>query len=427
MKIRRILATAVAAAVTAPALLLSVAPAFADDKPTAQTQHKPSVAELEKAAAAAKTAYDEAVAAEAAAFAAFKGLDDTSPLALAAKAARAAAEAAATAKTEADQASADAKAAVDGLPETATDAERAAAATALAKAEAAAAAAGEAKVTADAKSVAADDARVEERIGAARALTLARGVTKEALAAKTAADEALAKAKELVGGDYSDTCLRQAKLTTVITGMPSTVVAGKKVYFTFRVTNGTGKTMDQLIPSVYIRVTSRSGHKLLDYLVHLQRWSAASSTWKNVDVEHYMEKIKPLKAGAQVDVRMRFTIDASAPASTGATQVAGNYWNTDGTCGRSASSSGPDFAIAVAGTKLGKPGRTDPAEPGATKPRTSDVKPRSGTSAGPVNGSLAATGSSSAPSQLALASGAALVVGAGAMFVVRRRKAGAHV
>ncbi|WP_393059113.1 peptidase [Streptomyces sp. LN549] len=425
MKIRRILATAVAAAVTTPALLLSVTPAFADDKPAAQTQHKPSVAELEKAAAAAKTAYDDAVAAEATTLAALKViLSDTTPLALAAKAAKAAADDAATAKTEADRAAADARAAVDGLPETATDAERTAAATALAKAAAAAAAAAEAKAAADAKAVEADDARDDERVGAARALSLAREVTKEALAARTAADEALAKAKELHGGDYLDTCVLETELTTVITGLPSTVVAGKRVDFTFRVTNGTGKAIDRLFPSVYIRATSRSGHKPLDHLVHLQRWSAAASKWKNVDVEHYMEKISPLKAGAHVDVKMRFTIDASAPAGNGATLVSGSYWNVDGTCGTTANTHGPDFVIATAGSKPGKPGH---AKPGATEPNTSDLTPQSGSSAGPVNGSLAATGSSAEPSQLALASGAALVIGAGAMFVVRRRKAGSRL
>ncbi|MFC9204068.1 LAETG motif-containing sortase-dependent surface protein [[Kitasatospora] papulosa] len=40
---------------------------------------------------------------------------------------------------------------------------------------------------------------------------------------------------------------------------------------------------------------------------------------------------------------------------------------------------------------------------------------------------MAATGTSDATSQLALASGAALAIGAGAVFVVRRRKAGSHV
>ncbi|MHC3464697.1 peptidase, partial [Streptomyces flavovirens] len=77
-----ILATAVATAVTPPVVLLSVTPAFADTKPAAQTQKKPTVAELEKAAKAAQKAYDDAVAAEDVAYAAVEeATTDTTPLA----------------------------------------------------------------------------------------------------------------------------------------------------------------------------------------------------------------------------------------------------------------------------------------------------------------------------------------------------------
>ncbi|MFC9247204.1 LAETG motif-containing sortase-dependent surface protein [Streptomyces sp. NPDC057136] len=425
MKIRRILATAVAAAVTTPVLLLSVTPAFADDKPAAQTQEKPSIAELELAAAAAKAVYDDAVAAESAAYAALEALQsDTAPLAVAAKAAEAAAVEAATAKTDADQAVVDAKAAVDALPETATEEEKTAAATTLTEAEAAAAAAGEAKTAADAAVVEALDARDDERVAAARALDQAQKATEAALADRTAADEALAKAKEEEAeeGEDDEDCVPEAKLTTVVTGLPSTVVAGTKVNFNLRVTNGTDKTMDEVLPFAYVHATDRSGLNDIDDLVHLQWSSASSSKWKTVDNEHYMDAISPLKAGAHADVKMRLTIDASAPAGNGITFVAGDYFNDNGTCGGNPDLEGYEFLIAAAGSK---PGKVDDAKP-TTEPTTSDLKPQSGASASPVSGSLAATGSSSATSQLALASGAALAIGAGAVFVVRRRKAGSH-
>ncbi|MFD5040738.1 LPXTG cell wall anchor domain-containing protein [Streptomyces sp. NPDC058377] len=424
MKIRRILATAVAAAVTTPAVLLSVTPAFADGKPAAQTQEKPSVAELEKAAAAAQAAYDEAVAAESAAEAALEEtLSDSFDLALAVTAAETAAAEAATAKTDADQAVVDAETAVAALPETATDEEKAAAATALAEAKAAAEAATEVKAAADAKVKAAVDARDDARVAAARVLGTAQKATEQALADKTAADAALAKAKEeeAEGGEEDDTCVPEAKLTTVVTGLPSTVVAGTKVDFRLRVTNGTEKTMDEVFPFVYAHATDRSGLNDLDDLVHLQWSSASSSTWKNVDNENYIEKISPLKAGAHADVKLRLTVDAKAPAGNGVTFVAGDYWNADGSCGGSPDLEGYEFMIAAAGSD---PGKVDDAKPGTSKPNTPDVKPQTGTSATPVSGSLAATGSST--SQLALASGAALAIGAGAVFVVRRRKAGSH-
>ncbi|MGW4233612.1 LAETG motif-containing sortase-dependent surface protein [Streptomyces sp. NPDC004980] len=424
MKIRRILATAVAAAVTTPVLLLSVTPAFADDKPAAQTQEKKqSIAELEKAAAAAQAVYDDAVAAESAAKAALIATgSDTFPLTVAAKAAEVVAAEAATAKTAADQAVVDAKAIVDGLPDTATEEEKTAAATALTEAEAAAVTADEAKTAADAAVVTAWDARDDARVDAARALGQAKEATKAALADKTAADEALAEAKEEAEEEGED-CVPEAKLTTVVTGLPSTVVAGTKVNFKLRVTNGTERTMDEVLPFAYVHATDGSGLNELDDLVKLQWLSGSSSKWKTVDNEHYMDAISPLKAGAHADIKMRLAIDASAPAGNGITFVAGDYFNDNGTCGGSPDLEGYEFLIAAAGSK---PGKVDDAKPGATKPNTSDLKPQSGTSASPVNGSLAATGSSSATSQLALASGAALAIGAGAVFVVRRRKAGSH-
>ncbi|MEU9200815.1 peptidase [Streptomyces sp. NPDC048332] len=428
MTIRRTLATAVAAAVTTPVLLLSAAPAFADAKPPAQTQQKPSIAELELAAAAAKVAYDDAVAAEDAALDALKALGaDTHPLVVAHKAAKAAAADAATAKAAADQAVVDAQALLDGLPETATEAERTAAETALTEAEGAAVTAGEAKSAADVTYAEAGDAWSDARIAAARLIGEAQEVTRQALADLTAADEALARAKKEAEEDKEDEeceSVPEARLTTVITGLPTTVVAGTKVDFNLRVTNGTDRTMDEVLPFAYVHATDGSGLDSIDDLVRVQWSSGSSSTWKTVDNKHYIDAISPLKAGAHVDVKMRLTVDASAPAGNGVTFVAGDYVNDDGTCGGNPDLEGYEFMIAAAGSK---PGRTDDAKPGKTRPNTSDINTQTGTSASPVSGTLAATGASSATSRLALASGAAVAVGAGAMFAVRRRRAGAHV
>ncbi|MFD9288634.1 LAETG motif-containing sortase-dependent surface protein [Streptomyces sp. NPDC060030] len=425
MKIRRILATAVAAAVTTPALVLSVTPAFADAKPASQTQEKPSIAELEKAAAAAKAVYDDALAAQEAAYAVVEVvMSDTNPLALAAAEAKTEADAGAAAKTAADQAVVDAQADVDALTDESTDDERALAQKALAEAKSAAETADTVKTAADTKLEEAQKVRDDERVDALRTLHLAKEATKAALADKKAADEALAKAKDDAAeeGEDDEDCVPEPKLTTVVTGLPSTVVAGTKVNFKLRVTNGTDKTMDEVYPFAYVHATDKSGLNSLDDQVHVQWSSGSSSKWENVDNENYMDPISSLKGGAHVDVKMRLTIDASAPAGNGVTFVAGDYWNDNGSCGGSPDLEGYEFLIAAAGTK---PGKVEDAKPGPTKPNTSDVKPQSGSSSTPV-GSLAATGSSDATSQLALASGAALAIGAGAVFVVRRRRAGSH-
>ncbi|MFF5725126.1 LAETG motif-containing sortase-dependent surface protein [[Kitasatospora] papulosa] len=404
--------------------MLSVTPAFADEKPASQTQEKPSIAELEKAAAAAKAVYDDAVAAEKAAYAAIEVvMSDTTPLALAAAKAKTAADAADAAKTAADQAVVDAQAVVDDLTDEDTAEVKEAAQAALTKAQADAVAADAAKTAADTELEEADKARDDERVDAARTLHLAKEATKAALADKEAADEALAKAKEEAAeeGEEDEDCVPEPKLTTVVTGLPSTVVAGTKVDFKLRVTNGTDKTMDEVFPFAYVHATDKSGLNDLDDLVHLQWSSGSSSKWQNVDNENYMDPISSLKGGAHVDVKMRLAIDASAPAGNGVTFVAGDYWNDNGSCGGSPDLEGYEFLIAAKGSKPVK----GEATPGPVKPNTPDVKPQSGSST-PV-GSLAATGSSDATSQLALASGAALAIGAGAVFFVRRRKAGSHV
>ncbi|NEA43840.1 peptidase, partial [Streptomyces sp. SID11385] len=146
MKIRTVLGVGVAASVTLPVLLLAGAPAFAEGGSVAQAQKQPGVAELRKAAEAAQAVYDEAVGTEKSAREALEVvLADSNPLAVAAADAVSAAKEADAAKASADQAVVDAQAAVDALPETATDEERDAAGSKLADAKSAAATAAEAK------------------------------------------------------------------------------------------------------------------------------------------------------------------------------------------------------------------------------------------------------------------------------------------
>ncbi|MFI9586013.1 LAETG motif-containing sortase-dependent surface protein [Streptomyces sp. NPDC052236] len=414
MNLRRILATAAAAAVTTPLVLLSATPAFADAKPTAQAQQsKPTIPQLEKAAAEAQKAYDDAVLAEKAAKKILdEALSDTAPTAIAAAAANKEAAAAAAAKTAADQAVTAAKAALAALPATAAEEEKAAAQKAVTETEAAAKTAGETKIAADAKATAANKAADDARAAASKQYGLAQQATKDALAAKTAADKALADAKEEPGGGD---CVPEAKLTTVVTGLPAKVVAGAWVKFQLRVTNGTDTTMDEVAPYASLHATDKSGLKVIDDLLKLQWSSATSTTWKDAGKDNYLGDITPLKAGAHSDIKLRLKVDASAPAGDGVAFVAADYFNDDDTCGGSPDLAMYEFQIQAAGSD---PGKTPEPEPTTAAPT-----PQGGTSELPVNGTLANTGSSSAMPQLALAAGAAVVLGAGAVFVVRRRKA----
>ncbi|MFB7972490.1 LAETG motif-containing sortase-dependent surface protein [Streptomyces rubiginosohelvolus] len=439
MKIRRVLATAVALAVTTPAALLSVSPAYADAKPAAQTQEKqskPTIEELKEAAAEAQKAYDKAVEAEAAGRVEVdKALDDlsevdgTHPLAVASAAARQAAKDAAAAKTAADQAVTEAKAALDALPETATEEERTAAETALSEAEATATTAATTKTAADAAAAEAREKLDDARIAAVRAYGVLQKALEDARAAKTAADAALAKAikeAEEGEGEEGEDCEPELDLTSKVTGLPDKLVAGTSTDFSLRVTNGSDRHMDEVLAFVSVHATDKSGLKDTGKFFRLQ-WSTKSAPkWQNAEADDYIDGVGALKPGAHADVKLRLTLDKATPAGNGVAFFAADFFNEDGSCGGAPDLDMYEFDVKAAGSK---PGKTEDVKPSTTpRPGNTGTTPQGSASGTPAstgtNGSLAATGSSSATTSIALAGGAAVLLGAAAVFVVRRRKTG---
>ncbi|MEU6838400.1 LAETG motif-containing sortase-dependent surface protein [Streptomyces rubiginosohelvolus] len=439
MKIRRVLATAVALAVTTPAALLSVSPAYADAKPAPQTQEKqskPTIEELKEAAAEAQKAYDKAVEAEAAGRVEVdKALDDlsevdgTHPLAVASAAARQAAKDAAAAKTAADQAVTEAKAALDALPETATEEERTAAETALSEAEATATTAATTKTAADAAAAEAREKLDDARIAAGRAYGVLQKALEDARAVKTAADAALAKAikeAEEGEGEEGEDCEPELDLTSKVTGLPDKLVAGTSTDFSLRVTNGSDRHMDEVLAFVSVHATDKSGLKDTGKFFRLQ-WSTKSAPkWQNAEPDDYIDGVGALKPGAHADVKLRLTLDKATPAGNGVAFFAADFFNEDGSCGGAPDLDMYEFDVKAAGSK---PGKTEDVKPSTTpRPGNTGTTPQGSASGTPAstgtNGSLAATGSSSATTSIALAGGAAVLLGAAAVFVVRRRKTG---
>ncbi|MFJ3580046.1 LAETG motif-containing sortase-dependent surface protein [Streptomyces rubiginosohelvolus] len=440
MKIRRVLATAVALAVTTPAALLSVSPAYADAKPAAQTQEKqskPTIEELEEAAAEAQKAYDKAAEAKAAGYAELeKTLGDlteaggTHPLAVASAAAKQAAKDAAAAKTAADQAVTDAQAALDALPEDATEEEKAAAATALSEARTTAATAATTKTAADTAAAEAGEKLTDARIAAARAYGVLDKAAEDALAVKVAADAALAKAikeaEEGEEGEEGGDCEPELDLTSKVTGLPDKLVAGTSADFSLRVTNGSDQHMDKVLAFVSIHATDKSGLKDTEKFFRLQ-WSTKSAPkWQNADADDYIDGVGALKPGAHADVKLRLTLDKATPAGNGVAFFAADFFNEDGSCGGAPDLDMYEFDVKAAGSK---PGKTEDVKPSTTpRPGNTGTTPQGSASGTPAstgtNGSLAATGSSSATTPIALAGGAAVLLGAAAVFVARRRKTG---
>ncbi|MEU9102405.1 LPXTG cell wall anchor domain-containing protein [Streptomyces sp. NPDC048361] len=414
MNIRRILATTVAAAVTAPAVLLSVSPASAAEARPAAPSQKSTYAELEKAAADATKAYDTAVQADSDQQALLdKLMRDDAPEAKPFRDAVAATEKAGTAKEAADKAVTEAKAKLTELPATASPQEKAAAQKAVTDAEATAKEATAALKTADAKKKSEQRALEDLRIDALRKGNAASKAKKDAEKAKKDADAALKAAGE---------CVWQTGVSSELKGLPAEVVAGTTVDFSFRVSNGTARVVD-LNPLFFVH-TAQGKAQWLD-----------GTVWKELpDEPSIVAPAKGVKGGSTIEVKVRLTVDAKAKAGKGDALIAGNASDAYNPC-ILGPMKGYTFKVLPAGSKPA--GDTAKPQPVEDKDRpTPPAKPAAGGStptaqggaaATPVTatsatGALAATGSSSAMPQLALAGGAALVLGAGAVVVTRRRK-----
>jgi colicin import membrane protein len=272
-----------------------------------------------------------------------------------------------------------------------------------------------------------------------RKIGLLQKAKKEAKAKLTDAEKALADAKaaaeegEENGEDGEDgeepvaDCVPEPGLTAVVTGLPDKVVGGTTESFTLRVTNGTGETMDAVYPYVGVHAFDVKGLKELDSYLDLEWSTAANPTWRDADLID-ATSLGSLKAKASVDVKLRLKVDPDIPAGQGAAFVTADYVNEDGSCGGYPDLDHHEFQILAKSDDGGDtPGKDD-----GTKDESGDhTTEQGGASTTPVNtsggsgsggGSLAHTGSGDALPKVGLAGGAALVLGAGAVLVARRRR-----
>ena len=121
----------------------------------------------------------------------------------------------------------------------------------------------------------------------------------------------------------------------------------------------------------------------------------------------------PVDAGKKISLKLRLSISASAPAGS-AVAIAFGLSGDEEDCGYD--EEWYRFEILAPGRK---PGHVGDAKPQDGKSPV-DVRPQGGVK--DLKGRLAETGSSSALPMVALTGGAAVVLGAGAVFVVRRRR-----
>ncbi|MER6097923.1 peptidase [Streptomyces sp. NPDC001728] len=443
MKIRRILATAVAAAVTTPVVFLSAAPAFAAGPAVpghtqGTTQDDPDgddFAEYEKLVAAVEKAEAKVKALKAERTAVVKDLEDDNvdpALKTELAAAQEAVKAAKAAKTAADETLATAEQAVKDLPEDATEEQKTAADAAVTAAKTAVDEAVAATVAAELREKKADTAHDDARVALARKISKLDVAIKMAETELSDAEDALEEFEQ--GGP--DECPEDGSVKVSMTG-PKTVTAGTSAQFSLRVSNTTDHTLKAV--QAYAAALNITGvddesdeeeGEFFDELLTFEWSSAAHPAWTKLSAEtEEAITIGELAKGGKADVKLRLTVDAETPAGKGVAFAVGAYEKNDGTCGSSKEYATVEFDILAAkGTKPTpepSPSTTTPAPTGTgSTGGNTNTTGQGGSSNTPVNGALAATGANDTL-PLGFAAAAAVALGAGALVVARRRKAGA--
>ncbi|GAA3498867.1 LAETG motif-containing sortase-dependent surface protein [Streptomyces prasinosporus] len=213
------------------------------------------------------------------------------------------------------------------------------------------------------------------------------------------------------------------KVDVSITGLPGKIAAGSGWHkFSLNVANNSDSTLQDL--NFYAGASpDADGMDLFkSKQVQLQAWDPDGKTWVDLDeggyAVGYVGYTDELGPDYEVNIPLRVNVKASAPVGAGFSLGATIYGDADGECTGFGDVS-YRFQIVAAGTDTDG---TEPQEGG--KAPVTDKKPDANTPE--VTGSLAETGSSSALPMIGLAGGVAVVAGAGAVFVVRRRKAGAE-
>ncbi|MFE1174722.1 LAETG motif-containing sortase-dependent surface protein [Streptomyces sp. NPDC058773] len=229
--------------------------------------------------------------------------------------------------------------------------------------------------------------------------------------------------------DDEDACtVDDAAIKVTVAGLPSKLVAGGGWQgFSVRLANTTDHTLDEVYPVIYAVPDSDIDHP--ESQLDLEYQNPDTGKWTSFDEWTDGEYFGwfQLDAHQTAELKLRIRADKGAKSGDGFALVAGDYENKDGSCGWS-EEQWYDFSILAAGSgtgeippaKPGKPGNK-PGTQGGSKP-VHTGKPKNGMDKLPVTGNLAETGASSALPTIGIVGGVAMVVGAGAIFAVRRRK-----
>ncbi|MFF9478518.1 LPXTG cell wall anchor domain-containing protein [Streptomyces sp. NPDC014733] len=234
------------------------------------------------------------------------------------------------------------------------------------------------------------------------------------------------------------------QLRTAVKGLPHELAAGGAwSTFSLTLTNTTAKPLTKVLP--FLHLSSSEAVDRPYWELDTEYHDARTGKWKTFHDASPEDLFGffTIKPGSTLTLELRTRAVKNAKPGAGYALAAGDYRNDDGSCG-SAKEAWYDFTLLPAGTKPTRPPSSGPGTPGGTSgpghgatsgggtgggsgSSGGGTGGGSGSSGGPGpqgGGHLATTGSASAL-PVALAGGAALAVGAGAVVAVRRRKGAA--
>ncbi|CAL9505228.1 hypothetical protein SUDANB58_03537 [Streptomyces sp. enrichment culture] len=218
-----------------------------------------------------------------------------------------------------------------------------------------------------------------------------------------------------------------SKVDVDMTGLPGKIAAGSGWHkFSLNVFNNSDSDLEDLDYFAGASADGFGDELFSSKQVQLQAWDPEAEIWQDLneggEAVGYVGYTPTLEAGYEVEIPMRLNVTSKAPVGAGFTLGATIYGDTDGRCTGFGDVS-YRFQIVAAGTNTEG---TKPTEGGKAPIAENKPAGTTTTNAPKVTGTLAETGSSSALPVIGLVGGIAVVAGAGAVFVVRRRKAGAE-
>ena len=211
-------------------------------------------------------------------------------------------------------------------------------------------------------------------------------------------------------------------LKSGLSGLPDTIVAGSGwTAFSFNVSNHGDEEIKDIKPLIGVAAIGWEDAKDYSGQIKVQVFDKASKSWQTIaDAagEGGTFTAFSLGAGRSVSYQLRLSVSGKVPDSLGLTGGLAEYADDKG-CWVADDPNGwvYFFDILAAGSDAG--------DPNDAKPQTGGMKDLDDVNDVAATGSLAETGSSSALPMIALSGGLAVALGGGAVFVVRRRKAGA--